>query len=270
MPYAAANGIQLYYERHGSGFPLVLICGFAMTIEGWPSDRQPYAAHYHVVTFDNRGAGRSDAPPGGYTTAQMADDVAGLLDVLDIDHAHVFGASMGGHIALEFALRHPKRISGLVLAMTADHVTRKQQHLLRVWQDMREHGLPEELLIREKLHWLQRPSFFENARAIEVWVQGALSMPLQTQEGYAGQTAACIHHDTREQVHRITAPTLVIAAEQDQIIPCSAAREMAARIPRAELVIIPDAAHVLTPRQYSDFDQAVLGFLATCPTGGQH
>jgi len=268
MPYAAANGIRLYYERHGSGSPLVLICGFTMTVEGWPRDRQPYAAHYEVVSFDNRGAGRSDAPSGDYTTAQMADDVVALLDVLGIDRTHVFGASMGGHIALELALRHPQRISGLVLAMTADHVSTKQQHLLRVWQDLREHRLPEELLIREQLHWLQRPSFFENPRAVEAWVQGALSAPLQTREGYAGQTAACIHHDTREQVHRITAPTLVIAAEQDQIIPCSSSREMAARIPGAELVLIPDAAHVLTPRQYRDFDQTVLGFLKRCPPDG--
>ncbi len=269
MPHADANGIRLYYELHGSGFPLVLICGFTMTIEGWPSDRQPYATHYRVVSFDNRGAGRTDAPAGEYTTAQMADDVAALLDALGIDRAHVLGASMGGHIALELGLRHPGRIAGLVLAMTADHVTPKQQHLLRVWQDAREHGLSEQVLIREKLHWLQQPSFFENPRAVEAWVQGALTMPQQTHAGYAGQTAACIHHDTRNEVHRITAPTLVIAAEQDQIIPCAAAREMAARIPGAELVVIPDAAHVLTPRQYRDFDQTVLAFLARCPTGEQ-
>src|SRR5215211_5170886 len=106
MPLAAVNGLNLYYEETGSGPPLMLIAGLSGNTLGWAMLLPALAERFRVIAFDNRGAGRSSAPPGPYTTREMADDAAALLDHLGIEQAHVFGFSLGGLIAQELALNY--------------------------------------------------------------------------------------------------------------------------------------------------------------------
>jgi pimeloyl-ACP methyl ester carboxylesterase len=112
------DSIELYYEEHGSGDPLLLIMGLAADSVAWMFQIPAFAERYRTIVFDNRGVGRSDKPPGPYSIHQMANDTAGLLDALGIERAHVVGVSMGGMIAQELALNHPQRVRGLVLACT--------------------------------------------------------------------------------------------------------------------------------------------------------
>jgi pimeloyl-ACP methyl ester carboxylesterase len=118
MPHVQANGIDIYYESQGEGGPLLLIAGLGATHHLWELQVPSFARWFRVLTFDNRGAGDSDKPPEPYSIALFADDTAALMDALGIERAHVYGQSMGGIIAQEFALRHPQRLGGLVLGCT--------------------------------------------------------------------------------------------------------------------------------------------------------
>jgi pimeloyl-ACP methyl ester carboxylesterase len=119
MPKAIVGDIQLYYEEHGRGEPLLLIMGLGASTLSWADQIPAFAREFRVIAFDNRGAGRSDKPAVHYSIAQFADDTAGLMDALAIDSAHVYGQSMGGFIAQELALRHPQRVTTLVLGSTS-------------------------------------------------------------------------------------------------------------------------------------------------------
>ena len=142
MPHASVNGIRLYYEEHGTadGDPLLLIPGTGSHSGSW-AVLLPALARFRVIALDNRGAGRSDVPPGPYTTRLMADDAAALLAHLGIARTHVIGRSMGGMIAQEPALAYPERVARLVLFATwarpyAYHRL-NHSHLEGAW----EHGL---------------------------------------------------------------------------------------------------------------------------------
>jgi pimeloyl-ACP methyl ester carboxylesterase len=109
MPVAKVGEIELYYEIHGSGDPMVLIMGYGAHSGGWLAIRDKLAKELRLIIFDNRGTGRSQKPDIPYTPQMMAEDVIGLLDTNGIERAHVFGVSMGGMIAQEFALTYPNR-----------------------------------------------------------------------------------------------------------------------------------------------------------------
>src|SRR6266567_1513059 len=115
MPYVKVNDINMYYEIHGDGEPLVLIVGLATDISEWDAIIGWLAKKYKVLAFDNRGAGRTDKPDAHYSIEMMANDTVGLMQTLGIEQAHVLGISMGGRIALALALQHPKRVKKLVL-----------------------------------------------------------------------------------------------------------------------------------------------------------
>ena len=118
MATARINGIDLYYEVHGGGEPLLLIMGLGANTTSWFSQIPDFSREYQVIAFDNRGAGRSAKPNEAYSMGQFSDDARGLLDHLGITSAHVFGMSLGGMIAQELVLRAPERVRTLVLGGT--------------------------------------------------------------------------------------------------------------------------------------------------------
>src|SRR2546425_3248297 len=152
MPKVRVNGIQIFYEEAGRGEPLILIMGFGADHLAWAFQVRALAARYRVVTFDNRGAGQSDAPEPPYTIHTMADDTAGLMDALGLESAHVVGASMGGMIAQELALAHPARVRSVHLACTAARPDAHMKALLTAWRDMRT-ALTREAMVRAMMLW---------------------------------------------------------------------------------------------------------------------
>src|SRR2546427_1069679 len=133
MGKARVNGIEINYVEAGSGDPLLLIMGFGGDHLAWAFQTSVFAQSYRVIAFDNRGAGQSDVPDVPYSARMMADDAVGLLDHLKIERAHVLGVSMGGMIAQEVALTHPRRVRSLQLHCTMARADRYMQALIENW-----------------------------------------------------------------------------------------------------------------------------------------
>jgi len=261
MPSARVNGIEMYYEEVGAGEPLALIMGFGGDHLAWAFQARAFAERYRVVTFDNRGAGQTDAPERVYTTREMAEDTIGLLDALGIERAHVIGASMGGMIAQELALAHPSRVRSLHLACTMARPDAHLRALLAAWRSMRT-ALSQEALVRAMALWLfsfrtydARPEF------VEAVIQTALASPNpQSMAGFLGQAAAIESHDALGRLSAIRCPTLVTVAEDDLLVPPRFSRELAACIPSATLRAVVGAGHVYFWECPEEFNALCLDF----------
>src|SRR5918996_120455 len=177
MPYAIVNKIRMHYEVTGAGPPLLLISGLSAPSVGWALQVKALAPHFQVVTFDNRGVGATDLPPEPvYTTAQMADDAAAVLRHLNISRAHVLGASMGGTIALELALRHARLVRSLILACTWAEADARFLHTVEAWISLAYRVPIEERLRHVVYPWLFSPAFFTAKENVETAFQRAMAL----------------------------------------------------------------------------------------------
>jgi len=262
MPYTEAPGFSMEYETQGSGAPLLLINGLGSDRSEWLFQLPAFAERLRVVAFDNRGAGGSESPPGPYSTAQMADDAAALLDHLQVDRAHVLGVSMGGMVAQEVALRHTHRVRRLVLACTApggDGSLRPDPEVLQAF--VRTPGADPEEEIRRVLPYLySEPYRRDHPEEIESFVRRRLAKPVSV-EGHAAQLAAAVGHSAWDRLPTIGAPTLVITGGGDRVVPPENSRRIAGRIPGAKLVILPGAPHRLFAENAEAFNREVMTFL---------
>lgn len=168
MQYADVNGIRIAYGIRGSGPPLVLIMGYRLSSLAWPLDFiEALAERFTVVLFDNRGTGNSEKPTSGYEISNMAKDVGGLLDHLEIGRANVLGYSMGGAIAQEFVRQFPDRVLALALCATMCGGPRAVYASSSVVRVMRElDGLRPEEIARRIWTVTYSPGYLENHREL--------------------------------------------------------------------------------------------------------
>jgi 3-oxoadipate enol-lactonase len=264
MPLATANGIRLYYEWHGAeaGIPVVLVMGLGGDTTAWPFQLSALTPRYRVLVFDNRGAGRSDAPDVAYTTPGMAEDLLALLDGLSVERAHLLGLSLGGAIAQEAALAAPERFVSLQL-----HATWAGPHpyfhaLVHAVRAVRLE-LDAESFYRALSVWLFTPAcFVTQPDLVETVVQRAAHHPHpMARHAYLRQTEAVLRHDARDRLHLIRCPTLVAVGSQDLITPPLLAAELASRIPGARFQALPDIGHGGLWEAPDMFNQACLDFL---------
>ena len=169
------SAIALYYEIHGAGAPLLLIAGLGSDSSSWGGTVPKLSACFKVITFDNRGVGRSEVPEGGYTVGQMAEDVVRLLDHLNIKKAHILGHSMGGYIAQEIAIGHPERVERLILASTASVSSRRNNALLLKFYNELEKGDALEVWIRAWTRWLFSKKFYSHKRFVDTFVKNGVT-----------------------------------------------------------------------------------------------
>ncbi|MBF2098487.1 MAG: alpha/beta fold hydrolase [Gloeomargaritaceae cyanobacterium C42_A2020_066] len=262
MPKTNIGGLEMYYEVHGRGEPLVLIHGLGMACSTWFNQIPLLSQSYQVVVFDNRGAGRTEAPADAYTLDMMATDTAALFQSLDIPQAHVLGFSLGGLIAQRLALQQPDRIRSLLLVSTATQLPPKAKQVMETWLEMSRAGLALDILAREGLLWVYTDAFFRDNQAVNAAVESARHEPHPlTLEGFAGQVAALVEAQTAADLHHIQVPTLVVAGRDDILIPPAYAAELAAQIPGAELVILEPAGHNCWMEFPELFNSTILHFL---------
>ncbi len=257
MPVAKVKDIAVSYAVEGHGEPLVMIMGFSAGRAGWTAQVPFFKKHYQVVTFDNRGVGKSDKPPGPYSTKMMADDTVRLMDHLGIEKAHIMGASMGGMIAQELAINYPERVHKLVLACTyacqdgASGDTPQQAKLAT---------LPPEKVTGAMIGLALNRPIYRYTFGLIGMLQARL-MGRSARQGIAGQMEACRTHDTLERLGRITAPTLVIVGTADRIIAPVSSEIIAGRVPGSRLVKIEGGSHSFPMEMKKRFNAKVLEFL---------
>ena len=266
MPHAVAHGRKLYYEIHGEGpgIPLVLVMGVGGSCRGWlPLQVPDFKEGRRVLVYDHRGVASSEDTGEPFTTADLADDLAALLDATGIERADVLGAFMGGMVAQELALRHPAKVDRLVLVGTYARPDAKRRMLIQLWRDLAAHGVPLDVLIRERLLWTLQDETLEQTDLIDAMVSfytrdGA---PLSG-EVFARQCEACLGHDTADRLREIEHPALVICGRNDGLTPPHFHRELADELPNAHLVTIAYGGHVVMVESVEQFNRTVLQFLA--------
>lgn len=260
------NGQELYYEVHGDGPPLVLVMGIGYDSSLWMLQQVPVlSTRFRVVLFDNRDAGRSSRADRPYTVGDMADDLAGLLDALDIPRTHLLGLSMGSMIGMEFAVRHPDRLDRLVLAGPAAAPARSAVDPISVWSWVKANDPGGEVFAGQQLTWLFSPAFLRNQQAVRETIALLAGNPNPVDpEAYDRQAQAYLQFDALDRLGGIEAPTLVVVGEQDLLTPPWVAREVAAGIrgARFELVTGDGASHVMPLERPGDFNRLVTSFLA--------
>jgi pimeloyl-ACP methyl ester carboxylesterase len=262
MPKVRANGIDLHYEAHGRGEPLLLIAGLGATCKLWDNQVPLLAREFQVIMFDNRGAGRSDKPQEPYSIALFADDTAGLMDALGIDSAFVYGESMGGLIAQEFGVRHPGRARALVLGCTTFGGPKSvplspeaATTLASLGSVAIEAGLEPALRVFISQRFLERDRD-EAVRCVTSYLDHR-----PPADAYGRQLAACLTFDFYDRLAQIQAPTLVINGEDDALIPSENSRIMAERIAGAELVLFTKAGHMYFDELPEESAETVIDFL---------
>lgn len=255
-----ANGVELYYEIHGAGNPLVLISGCGGDILNWAEIVPILSQHYQLIIFDNRGIGRSEVTPGDYSTVQFAEDTAALLDYLKIEKAHFLGWSMGGMIAQEFILAYPERVEKLILCATAAKYSMKHSFVFRTWLEMLKQG-DLAAVANWMMTWCFSEDFFQNPEIVARTRAAFMNPPYPpTIEGFAGQIAALTSHDRRGQLGEIKAPTLVFGMDDDGSFHVKELKSLAKEIGGAELIII-EGGHTLQLEKPEEFSHVVLEFL---------
>ena len=260
-----ANGQQLYYEIHGDGPPLVLVMGIGYDSSLWTLAQVPaLSTRFRVVLVDNRDAGRSSKASHPYRIADMADDLAGLLDALGIAQSHLLGLSMGGMIALEFALRHADRLDRLVLTGTGAAPARAAVDPIRIWSWVKANDATGEVFGGQQFVSLFSTSFLRNHQAVRDTADLLASNPYpMTPQAYQRQADAYGQFDALDRLGAITAPTLVVVGEQDLLTPPWIAREVAAAIPGARFEVIrgDGTSHLVPIERPDDFNRLVSAFL---------
>ena len=269
MPVATfADGCRLYYETCGSGEPLVLIAGQGTDHTMWAGVRDDFAREYGVIVYDHRGTGQSDAPAEPpYTTRGFADDVVRLLDHLRIPRAHAYGISMGGRICQWLGIDHADRLGGLVLGCTtpgnAHGVPRSPAINARMANPLpdleAQHAFMLNLMVSAE--WAAAHPEYGEAR------RRRLANPIP-EHARRLHYAASEGHDSWDLLPRIQAPTLVIHGDADELNPTANAPLLAARIPGAELHLVPGGRHGFFEEFRAEASATVLDFLRRHPLPG--
>jgi len=248
MPKIKVNDIQLYYEVHGAGTPLVLISGLGYPLWQWHLMVPYLEKHFQVITLDNRGVEQTDKPAGPYTASMLAKDTVGLLDALGIDKAVVMGHSMGGFIAQAMALEYPERVSKLILASTnfggPRHVPVTPE-AMAVLSDVTSDPLTR---LRNGIVISTAPGFAERRpELIQKWLNWRVANPLDL-AGYQAQMGIGIAllaevAAFENKLPNISVPTLILFGADDKVVPSANANLLAKQVPSSQIRILPDAGH---------------------------
>lgn len=257
--------MDLFYETHGAGEPLILIPGFASGAWNWFRQIEDLAKDFQIITFDPRGIGQSKASNEDSQNLSMETfvaDVAQILDELNIEKAHVLGASFGGFVAQEFVLKFPERVNKLILACTT---AGGKHHVAPDIEILRSFAPDASLPVGEKIRRFIRPAFtdeFNRDHADEVEQVCQMRETNEVADAvYLAQLQSAFSLDTEVRLGKIESETLIISGDADRIVPRENSLNLAHKILNAELKIIENGSHLFFIERPGEFNRAVKEFL---------
>lgn len=263
MPIAKLKNINLYYEIHGKGEPLLMLTDIADDIQTWQFIIANLSKHFKLILLDNRGSGRSDTPDTEYSIEQFADDSIALIDFLNIPKIHILGHGMGGYIAQEIAIQHSDRVLKLILECSAPYSTIRNNQLYRIFEDLIENKIDKALWHKNFYYWIYSHKFLSDTEFMDALIQFNIYYPFaQSTLGFKKQIEALSKFDSRTRLSKITAETLVIIGEEDILVRAKDTEKLYQGITMASYpVFIEKCAHSIHNEDPKTFVHTILSFL---------
>jgi pimeloyl-ACP methyl ester carboxylesterase len=245
MPIFHYKDIKINYIDKGEGVPLVLLMGFGTQMRAWTFQITYFKKRVRVISFDNRGTGRSSRPDYPYSMELFVKDLDYLLKHLNVNEkVFLCGISMGGMIAQQFALKYPKRVKGLILIATSAKADPKD--LMERMKIISSFSPEQQLKARTSLLYSRsfQKRIFEDEQLLRFFLNG-MDKNRTTLQDYHNQAAAIKKHDTREKLEEIPHPTLIIVGSEDRVIPPSHSKYLDKHLENSKLIIFEGFSHGL-------------------------
>lgn len=255
MPTIKINDIDMFYEIHGDGEPLLLIHGLGSSTRDWEYQIPQFSKYYKVITIDLRGHGKTSKPKGPYTIRGFADDVALFLEALNIKHVNVLGLSMGTATGFELAIYYPKLVKSLIAVnmsakLSVKTFNEKKQFFLR--------DVIVKVLGMKKMGEFIAPRLFPEQEELRKKV--AIRWAENDKKAYLSAFHSLKNWSVEEELHKITCPTIVIASDGDYT-PVEIKEEYVKKIPNGQISIIKNSHHAVPMEKPEEFNKLVLDFL---------
>lgn len=272
MPRAKVNGVNLYYEVTGDGFPLVLSHEFAGTYKSWEPQVRFFSRRYQVITYNHRGFPPSDVPEqaSAYSQDILVEDLYQLLRYLGINEAYVGGCSMGGNIALNFGIAHPEMTRALILVATGAGTTGRDTFVPKL------EGMAQQV---EKVGWkVLAEQYANDPNRIQLkrkdprgWREFADDLAAHSDKGSARLIREVIIKrppvsDLEAELKQLKIPTLIMVGDEDEMC-IDPALIMKKHLPGAGLLVLPQSGHVINLEEPDIFNRALLDFLTAVESG---
>ena len=260
MIQAVINGARLHYERAGAGMPVVFLHAGVADHRMWEPQFEAFAKHFDVIAPDMRGFGRSELPPGRWSPIA---DVLGLIDSLHLKPVHLVGCSIGGGVAIDFALEHGERISKLVLVgpgVGGVQFGAKYKELFAEAEAAEKAGDRRAMVEADARLWLdgpRRPAGYVKDPIRQLF----FAMDSNFDSDFEAAPIERLDPPAAERLHEITAPTLLVVGDEDAPPIFEAVDMLMEKVPHARKVVIHDAAHLPNLEHPDEFNRIVLEFL---------
>ena len=265
MPIVKVNSVDLYYEIHGIGTPLMLISGLASDSQSWQPVLERLSKQYSVIIPDNRGVGRTRPQDTEISIPHIADDCIALIKHLELSSAVLLGHSMGGFVALDCVIRYPEHVLSLILVGTSAFNSERNNALFLDWVSYLESGMDLEYWFRNIFYWIFSRHFFKDKDALNDAVRFAIEYCYpQSKVAFKKQVNAIKKFNCLKELSSINMKTMVLCGQEDLLFPPEESIGILQAIPGLVSSIIADAAHSVHMENPEAFTDHVLGFLNNC------
>jgi pimeloyl-ACP methyl ester carboxylesterase len=263
MPKVKVKDITINYESQGTGEPLVLIPYLAADNACYAFQVADYAEHFTCISLDPRGAGETDKPDGTYSTELFADDVAGFMQAIGVEKAHVSGVSLGGAIGLWLASKYPQKVKTLSLHSCWPKTDPFLKVIVGDWQTIAKGlGSVQEMVVQGILPFCLTPELYAaKPEYVDQLAAFVRSRPKQPLDAFLRQSNAVIAHDALGQLGKVSAPTQITFGRHDIVTSTRFAEPLKNGIKNSEVHVFETCAHAAIYESVSEFNEKTLAFL---------